>query len=69
MLITFLLWFHVRLYQKSLMVQIDNAGKFENALFSTVNQVVENLCYYHCLNKQNLHLSAKTCRGIKKTTI
>ena len=51
------------------MVQIDNAGKFENVLFSTVNQVAENPCYCHCLNKQNLQLFAKTCRGIKKTTI
>ena len=50
------------------MVQMANAGKFKNPLFSTVSQVVENLCYCHCLNKQNLHF-ARTCRGIKKTTI
>ena len=48
---------------------MENAGEFENVLFSTVNQVVENLCYRHFLNNQNLHLFAKTCTEIKKTTI
>ena len=41
------------------MVYMENGGTFENFLFSTVNQVVENLCYRHCLNKQNLHLFEK----------
>ena len=45
---------------------MENAGEFENVLFSTVNQVVENLCYRHFLNNQNLHLFAKTCTEIKK---
>ena len=40
-----LLRFHDRLYQKLLVAQMENAGKFENSFFSTVNQVVKNLCY------------------------
>ena len=33
------------------MARMENPGEFENSLFSTVNQLVENLSYRHCLSK------------------